>query len=123
MKKIILLAALLLASCSTPVSSARQNPLEKYLDNLGVEHILLQEQCTTSFGLSKPSSFRYDGITIPVNCRVMFQIVPLENGFEGERYFYLVYEQSNEAFYFANSSSIITNDGKLLTHQQYFGGK
>jgi hypothetical protein len=123
MKKLILLAALLLASCSTPVSSARQNPLENYLDSLEAKHILMEQQCPERFGTPTVIKLEYDNKSISASCKVMFKVIPYENNYNGETTIYLVYAVETNEFYFANSEKIIDNDGKLLTHQEYFGGK
>jgi hypothetical protein len=120
MKKIMLLAALLLTSCGL---SNQQNPVEKYLDNLEVKHILMEQQCPERFGIPTVIKFEYDNKSISASCKVMFKVIPYENNYNGERTIYLVYAVETNEFYFANSEKIIDNDGKLLTHQEYFGGK
>ena len=124
MKKLILLAALLLASCTTQGGSP-SNELNKYLNSLDIEYVLHSEKCSSGFGGEYISGIRFDETKIVFTCLMFYQVIPIEKGWDNtkETRFYLVLIPETQNYYFLNTQSVINDKGELVEVKEYFRGK
>ena len=117
----LLLAGLLLTSCST---NTYANEFERYLSTIDNEYTLVTEKCDSQT-VSQPYNIKYNDKTIGVYCWVAYYITPLTktNDIKKDDTFFLVQTKLTKDYYFINKDYIINDNGQLVTFVEYFGGK
>jgi hypothetical protein len=125
MKKIILLASLLLASCTTQAQTVgnSNNDFEKFLSNLDIDYVIYDEKCSSGFNGKDIRSIM--GSKIQVRCLMYYEIIPIESGWNINipRNYYLVIIDATKDYYFLQNDYVIDKNGILVKHDDFFGGK
>jgi hypothetical protein len=125
MKKLVLLAALLLASCTTQAQTVgnSNNDFEKFLSKLDINYVIYDEKCSSGFGGRYIASIMSS--KIKVRCLMYYEIIPIESGWNNDipNSYYLVNIQGTSDYYFLRDDYVIDKNGRLVTIEQYFGGK
>jgi hypothetical protein len=125
-KKLILLAALLLASCvKTPIDAPLlyKNNLEVYLANYGMEYLLVDNKCDD--GKLFLLRFTKNGVnnSLQAYCLVEYNIIPKDYvAKNGTERIYLGYAKDIDTYFYIRNNQILDNKGNYITMQEAFGG-